>query len=270
MPTHDRTRFHPPTPRVIIGAGADRAPDRAYGCVVATTNGALDFTAFDALTFDCYGTLIDWETGIDRALREALGPSAGDMHTDELLERYAVHEAEIERGPYLRYRDVLSEAARRLARDLGTEMTDDAAARFGGSVGDWPAFPDSAAALKRLSTRYRLGVITNCDDDLFASSRPRLGVDWDWVVTAQQVGSYKPNPRNFEFAFETIDVPRTRILHVAQSLFHDHVVAKRLGMSTVWINRRHDRPGSVATPATDATPDLEFPDMASFAARAVE
>jgi 2-haloacid dehalogenase len=234
-----------------------------------TQNDAIDFSAFDALTFDCYGTLIDWETGIDRALREALGGSARDVSTDRLLELYARHEAEIENGPYRRYRDVLANAARGVAGDLGTEIDDAAAARFGGSVGDWPAFADSADALKQLKTRYRLGVITNCDDDLFAASRPRLGVEWDWVITAQQVGSYKPNPRNFEFAFETIHVPRKRILHVAQSLFHDHVVAKKLGMSSVWINRRHDRPGSGATPVADARPDLEFPDMASFAAAAV-
>ncbi|MFL5680903.1 MAG: haloacid dehalogenase type II [Chloroflexota bacterium] len=236
---------------------------------MATQDDAIDFSAFDALTFDCYGTLIDWESGIVRGLRDALGSAARDVSRDRLLELYAAHEAEIENGPYRRYREVLAEAARGVARDLGTDIDDAAAARFGGSVGDWPAFPDSAAALKQLKTRYRLGVITNCDDDLFAASRPRLGVDWDWVITAQQVGSYKPNPRNFEFAFETIDVPRKRILHVAQSLFHDHVVAKKLAMSTVWINRRHDRPGSGATPPADARPDIEFPDMASFAAAAV-
>ena len=139
---------------------------------------------------------------------------------------------------------------------------------FGGSVADWPAFPDSAAALARLKTRFRLGVITNCDDDLFAASNRRLGVDFDWVVTAEQARGYKPRLANFELAFERIDVPRDRILHVAQSLFHDHVPAKGLGMTTVWIDRRHDRPGSGATPPANATPDLVFPDMASFAAAA--
>jgi 2-haloacid dehalogenase len=144
-------------------------------------------------------------------------------------------------------------------------MTDDAARTFGASVGDWPAFPDSADALTRLKQRYRLGVITNCDDDLFARSNRRLGVTFDWVITAQQVGSYKPNPRNFEVAFQRMGVPRDRILHVAQSLFHDHVPAKRLGLTTAWINRRHDRSGSGATPPAEAKPDLETPDMATFA-----
>ena len=127
----------------------------------------------------------------------------------------------------------------------------------------------SSEALRRLQERFRLGVITNCDDDLFAASSRRLGIAFDWVVTAQQAGSYKPDPHNFEFAFERIGLPRARILHVAQSLFHDHVPAKRLGLSTVWINRRHDRPGSGATPPADATPDLETHNMASFAELAI-
>ena len=139
-------------------------------------------------------------------------------------------------------------------------------AAFSGSVGDWPAFPDSAAALAALKARFRLGVITNCDDDLFAHSNRRLGVEFDWVITAQQARGYKPNPANFVFAFERIDVPRERILHVAQSLFHDHVPAKALGMTTVWIDRRQGRDGFGATPPAEAVPDLVVPDMRSFAA----
>jgi 2-haloacid dehalogenase len=135
-------------------------------------------------------------------------------------------------------------------------------------VVDWPAFPDSSAALNRLGLRFGLGVVTNCDDDLFAASNRRLGVDFDWVVTAEQVGAYKPNEANFHAAFERLGLPRERILHVAQSLFHDHVPARGLGLRTVWIDRRHDRPGSGATPPATATPDATFPDMASFAAAA--
>ena len=152
-----------------------------------------------------------------------------------------------------------------MAAGLGVEPDPAEVAAFADSVGDWPAFPDSSAALARLHERFRLGVITNCDDDLFARSAARLGIDFDWVVTAQQVGRYKPDERNFELAFERIGLPRERILHVAQSLYHDHVTAKRLGLSTVWIDRRHGRPGSGATPPADATPDATYPDMASFA-----
>jgi 2-haloacid dehalogenase len=136
-------------------------------------------------------------------------------------------------------------------------------------VADWPAFADSAAALARLGRHFRLGVITNCDTDLFARSNERLGVHFEWVITAEQLGSYKPNPRNFELALEQIGGPRSRHLHVAQSLFHDHVPAQALGLTTVWIDRRRGRPGSGATPAAVATPDYVFADMASFAAAAI-
>jgi 2-haloacid dehalogenase len=224
----------------------------------------LDFGRFEALTFDCYGTLIDWESGIARALRAALGPGVPSSD-DELLELYGRHESELEAGPYLAYREILSRACVRMGRAYGIEASDDAARRFGASVGDWPAFPDSAAALARLATRFRLGVLTNCDDDLFALSEKRLGVRFEWVVTAQQVRSYKPSPQHFLVALERMDVPRDRILHVAQSLFHDHVPARRLGLATAWIDRRHDRPGSGATPPATATPDLTAPDMATFA-----
>src|SRR5262245_890753 len=185
---------------------------------------------------------------------------------DEVLEVYAGFEAEAEAGPYLRYRDVLARCMGDVATHYGADSSAAERAAFGDSVGEWPAFPDSAAALAALHRRFRLGVITNCDDDLFARSAERLATDFDWVVTAQSVGGYKPDPRNFEVALDRIGLPPERILHVAQSLFHDHVPARRLGLSTVWIDRRHDRPGFGATPPADATPDATFPDMASFAA----
>lgn len=229
----------------------------------------FEFDRFDALTFDCYGTLIDWERGILDGLRPVFAAHAVEVDDEDLLGAYATVESELEAGPYLTYRSVLAEALRRLAWQHGFDPTGEEVDGFGGSVERWPAFPDSAAALARLRTRFRLGVITNCDDDLFAFSSRRLGDPFEWVVTAQQAGGYKPRIRNFELAFERIGLPRERILHVAQSLFHDHVPAKRLGLSSVWIDRRHGRPGSGATPAADATPDLVFPDMASFAEAAV-
>ena len=232
----------------------------------------IDYGAFEALTFDCYGTLIDWETGILAGLRAALQAHDVEAEDEELLVAYADSEATLEAGPYLRYRDILAGALRTIATGFGTTVTDAEAARFGGSVADWPAFPDSAAALARLKTRFRLGVLTNCDDDLFAASNRRLGVEFDWVVTAQQVGSYKPDERNFAALFEqlvTDGVLPERTLHVAQSLFHDHVPAKRLGLTAVWIDRRHGREGSGATPPADVRPDATFTSMADFAAAAV-
>lgn len=233
------------------------------------TDSIIDYGAFDALTFDCYGTLIDWESGLLAGLRPVLAAHGITADDEALLQIYAGFEADAEAGPYLTYRDVLGAGLRGVGATLGFVPTDDEVAAFGGSVVDWPAFPDSAAALARLAARYRLGVITNCDDDLFAASNRRLGVTFDWIVTAQQARGYKPRIANFELAFERIDVPRDRILHVAQSLFHDHVPAKALGMTTVWIDRRHDRPGSGATPPANATPDATFPSLAMFADAAV-
>jgi 2-haloacid dehalogenase len=225
----------------------------------------IDFAAFDALTFDCYGTLIDWESGILDALGPILAAHGIERESDELLEVYARREAELEAGPYRMYADVLGRALVGLAADLGFTPTPSEVAAFSRSVGAWPPFPDSAAALAELKSRFRLGVITNCDDDLFALSNRRLGVAFDWVVTAQQAKGYKPRPENFLYAFERIDVPRDRILHVAQSLFHDHVPAKALGMTTVWIDRRHGRSGFGATPPAQATPDLIVPDLRTLA-----
>jgi 2-haloacid dehalogenase len=230
---------------------------------------AIDFDDFDVLTFDCYGTLIDWESGLLAALRAPMAAHGITAQDDVLLEAFARHEADIEGGPYRPYRAVLGEVLDRIVREHGGETEAAEREAFGGSVADWPPFPDSAAALARLHERFRLGVITNCDDDLFAASEARLGTSFDWVVTAQQAKRYKPNPRGFELMFERVGLPPARILHVAQSLFHDHVVARRLGLSTVWVDRRAGREGGGATPPAEATPTLVVPDMASLAALAV-
>jgi 2-haloacid dehalogenase len=230
---------------------------------------ALDFERFDVISFDCYGTLIDWETGLLDALRPIAMAHGAAVTDDALLEAFARYEAAVEAGSYRPYREVLGAALRGVGEDLGFEPTEEEVERFGGSVVNWPAFADSTAALASLHERFALAVITNCDDDLFAASADRLGATFDWVVTAQQARRYKPNPRGFELAFEQIGLPTSRILHVAQSLFHDHVPAKRLGLTTVWVDRRGDRPGSGATPPATARPDLTVPDMATLATLAV-
>ena len=241
-----------PVLRRAIGSGPLMAPP-------------LDPAAFDVLTFDCYGTLIDWETGLLAALRPQLGESVAGVSDDALLELFAKVEHEAQ-SPYQPYRAVLEQSLGDLASMLGLPAPGpEQEAAFGASVPDWPAFADSAAALARLQTRYRLAVITNCDDDLFAGSAARLGVKFDDVVTAQQAGAYKPEERPFLLAFERLGVPRARILHVAQSLWHDHVTARRLGLTSVWINRRAGRSGGGATPPADASPDLELPDLRALA-----
>ena len=225
----------------------------------------VDYQAYDALTFDCYGTLIDWESGILAGLRAALGDSISDVSDEQLLQEFSRHEHEAE-VPYKGYREVLGLTLRLLAAERGITTSADQEAQFGGSVVDWPAFPDSHDALAKLQKVFKLVVITNCDDDLFAASAKRLGIDFDEVITAQQVGSYKPNIENFHFAHEkiarTLGISKDRILHVAQSLFHDHGPAKSIGMTTVHISRR----GNGAAPAANATPDQVLPDMATFAA----
>jgi 2-haloacid dehalogenase len=228
----------------------------------------LDFDAYEVLSFDCYGTLIDWESGILNGLRPVLAAHGARPPDEELLVHYAECEAALEAGEYRPYREVLGLALRGVGAAYGVLPTAEEVERFSGSVEDWPAFADSAQALARLRQRFKLAVITNCDDDLFAASNRRLGVDFDWIVTAQQARSYKPSARNFELAFVKIGVPRERILHVAQSLFHDHAPAKKLDLATVWINRRHDKAGFGATPPAEATPDVAVPDMATFADRA--
>ena len=225
----------------------------------------VDYQAYDALTFDCYGTLIDWESGILAGLRVALGDSISDVSDEQLLQEFSRHEHEAE-VPYKGYREVLGLTLRLLAAERGITTSAEQEAQFGGSVVDWPASPDSHDALAKLQKVFKLVVITNCDDDLFAASAKRLGIEFDEVITAQQVGSYKPNIANFHFAHEkiarTLGISKDRILHVAQSLFHDHGPAKSIGMTTVHISRR----GNGAAPAATATPDQVFPDMETFAA----
>jgi 2-haloacid dehalogenase len=225
----------------------------------------LDFTPFTHLTFDCYGTLIDWEGGILAALRPIMERYGIERTDDQLLELFGELEAAAEAGPYQSYRGILATVIDGFGERLGFTPTAEERAAFSGSVVDWPAFPDSAAALAVLKEYFALVVISNIDDDLFAASASKLGEPFTDVITAQQVGSYKPNRQNFRFALEKLGVPQGAILHVAQSLFHDIAPAKDLGFTTVWVNRRHDRPGDGATPPATATPDLEVPDMQTLA-----
>jgi 2-haloacid dehalogenase len=233
---------------------------------------ALDYDAYDVLTFDCYGTLIDWEAGLSTALRSALGDAASELDDEDLVTRVAglEHDAET---PGRRYREVLALCLRGVAAQLGATVSATQTEAFGGSVADWPAFPDSSEALQRLHTRFALATITNCDDDLFAASEQRLGVSFDVVVTAQRAGRYKPDPAGFRLAHERIErelgVSKDRILHVAQSLFHDHVPAKALGMQTVWIDRREGRAGGATPAAAAVEPDARFSTMRAFAQDAV-
>lgn len=231
----------------------------------------MKLTDFDALSFDCYGTLIDWEHGLKGGLMKvaSLSPKAPDI--DTLLETYGVEESRVEReNPGMRYPDVIATSITATGAAHGIEVPDALTKEIGASVPSWPAFPDSPEALARLKERYKLIILSNVDKESFAGSNARLNVEFDAILTAEDIGSYKPDSRNFEALFakiDELDIPRERLLHVAQSLFHDHVPAKAAGMTTVWIDRRGNKPGGGATPIPDdaVQPDWTFPSMAAFA-----
>ena len=227
----------------------------------------LRWNDFEVLTFDCYGTLIDWEAGILEALRPIFAAHHTDLVPDRTLELYGELESAAEHGEYREYKAVLRAVLEGLGARLGFVPTAQELRQFSMSVKDWPAFPDSAPALQALHRKYRLAIISNIDDDLFAFSAARLQTKFDWIITAQQAKSYKPSLTNFRLAFDRIGVPQNRILHVAQSLFHDIAPAHVLGLSTVWVNRRKNTEGSGATPVAQARPDLEVPDLRSLAGK---
>jgi putative hydrolase of the HAD superfamily len=232
----------------------------------------VQFDHFDALSFDCYGTLIDWEAGIATVLRSWAARRELDLDDEALLAAYSTHEARAEaEHPDELYPQILARSLRQLGAELGRAVTDEDAAALARSVPDWPAFDDSHEALAQLGSRYKLIILSNIDRESFAASNRRLGVQFTSIITAQDVGSYKPAQRNFDALLAEaarLGVGAGNLLHVAQSLFHDHVPAKRAGLPTVWINRRHDRLGWGATPAPAGAvaPDWEFPSMAAFAA----
>ena len=226
---------------------------------------AIDFDTVEALTFDCYGTLIDWESGILRALDALLDPAASKPDHDTLLEQFGRFEPAAEQGPFRPYRAVLEDVARMFGDAYSVEVDDIEAAAFASSVPLWPPFPDSSEALRALAGRYRIAIVSNVDDDLFEGSAARLGVTFDEVVTAEQVGSYKPARAHFDEVLERLSLPREQVVHCAQSLYHDIGPASALGFRCVWVNRRAGRAGTGATPPATATTHLEVPDLATLA-----
>ena len=219
-------------------------------------------TDFKVLTFDCYGTLIDWESGLFTAMQPLLAKVGRDISRDEVLETFARHESAQEGAtPSMRYSDVLAVVHGRMAEEWGAEASDEENRNFGASVPDWPAFPDSPAALKYLKSHYRLVILSNVDRASFAGSKARLGVEFDAVYTAEEIGSYKPDRRNFEFMLARLaeqGFERRTILHTAQSLFHDHVPANAMGLASAWIDRRHGAEGGGATVMPESMPRLDF------------
>jgi 2-haloacid dehalogenase len=223
----------------------------------------MTLTDFDALTFDCYGTLIDWETGMLAAL-EPLAARAKKQRPshEEILEAYALHEhAQEHQTPHLKYSQLLAVTYKRLAENWSTPASWDECLAFGQSLRNWLPFPDTVEALKYLKQHYRLYVLSNVDNESFAYTNRRLEVQFDGIMTAEDIGSYKPNPRNFEYLLDRLasqGIRKERILHVAQSLFHDHAVANQFGLASCWINRHHGRATGGATKRPADMPRLDF------------
>lgn len=222
----------------------------------------MKLTDFKVLTFDCYGTLIDWETGLYTALQPLLKKGGVTLRRDEVLATFARHESEQQTAtPQMVYSELLTEVHRRLAREWNVTDQEQDALAFGKSVPEWPAFPDTPAALQYLKRHYKLVILSNVDRVSFAGSNRRLGVTFDAICTAQDIGSYKPDPRNFTYLMETIaklGLSKADILHTAQSLFHDHAPAQAAGLRSAWIDRRHDREGWGATVPPPGTPKFDF------------
>jgi 2-haloacid dehalogenase len=228
----------------------------------------LNFDQFRVLTFDCYGTLIDWESGILAALNAALAAHGRTIPAQELLSAYSEIEPQIQNEHYMLYREVLAEVMRRLGKRFKVSFTPAEIASLADSIRDWQPYPDTVAALRKLHTRYKLAIISNIDDDLFAFSAKKLQIPFDEVITAQQVRSYKPSLKNFEVAFQRIGLPKENILHVAESTHHDIAPANALGLHCVWVNRRAVT-GQGASIAANVRPDLIVTNLAELASMAV-
>lgn len=222
----------------------------------------MKLTDFKALTFDVYGTLIDWETGMLENLNPLTDRMEPALDRNRILQAHARHESSQQRHtPAKHYQDLLATVYRRLAEEWGVQVSWEECRTYGRSVRNWPAFPDTAEALRYLKQRYKLVVLSNVDNESFAFSSRKLGVDFDAVYTAEDIGSYKPSDRNFEYMLEKIGdigVGKEEILHTAESMFHDHQPANRHGLAACHIYRRHDQDGFGATMKPERMPEVQF------------
>ncbi len=225
----------------------------------------LDFSRFKILTFDCYGTLIDWESGIFSAVRPILATHGKSISDALLLEMYGELEAQAEQGEFRCYRDVLQLVVNGFGNQLGFEPTDEEKRSLPESLNNWLPFADTVRALEQLKSKFKLAVISNVDDDLFAASAKKLKVEFDYVITAQQASCYKPGISIFKLALKTIGIAPEYILHCGQSVYHDVIPAQSLGMSTVWVKRPSPRAGIGAVKPASGQPDLQVPSLETLA-----
>jgi 2-haloalkanoic acid dehalogenase type II len=230
----------------------------------------MKLSDFSTLTFDCYGTLIDWESGMIAGLEPLTSQLSQPLSRDEILQRHAHHESTQQRWtPAKRYADLLSIVYKRLAEEWELSVSTEECKAYGQSVKDWPAFADSAVSLQYLKQHYKLVILSNVDNQSFAGSNEWLQVAFDAIYTAEDVGSYKPSDRNFEYMLEQLQhrgINREHILHTAESMFHDHVPGKRHNLASCWIYRRHNQKGFGATmnPGDLPAVDFQFNSMAEL------
>jgi len=239
----------------------------------------MNYNDFKFLSFDCYGTLIDWESGIWNAFQPViLFNNRNDLTREKVLRNFALLESEQQKQtPSMLYSEILFNVHKKFTEENELKSTDELDKNFGSSVPFWPAFADSADALRILKSKFKLVILSNVNVAGFTSSNRWLGVEFDEIYTAEHVGSYKPNPSNFEYMFDNLkkahDAEKKDILHVAQSLFHDHVPAKEFGMNTVWIDRQNlskgGNWGATKVVENQPKPDVIFEDLISFANKAV-
>jgi 2-haloacid dehalogenase len=231
----------------------------------------MRLTDFKVMTFDCYGTLIDWETGMFEALKPLVSRVGRQLSRDEILQAHARHEsAQQIMTPTRLYRDLLAVVYKRLAEEWGVPVSWDECVAYGLSARNWPPFPDSADTLQYLKKYYRLVILSNVDNESFAFSNKNLQVEFDAIFTAEDIGSYKPSPRNFTYMLEKLEAygfTKGDILHTAESLFHDHRPANDIGLASCWIHRRHDQDGFGATmlPGSMPSHDFRFVSLADLA-----
>ncbi len=222
----------------------------------------MKLSDFKVLTFDCYGTLIDWESGMVKAMTPLTSKVQPALPRNAILQAHARHES-MQQGytPAKVYSDLLAVVYKRLADEWGVAVRWEECLAYGRSVGDWPAFADSAAALQYLKKHFKLVILSNVDNASFALSNQRLSVDFDAIYTAEDIGSYKPDRRNFEYMLENIvglGVQKGEILHTAESMFHDHAPANATGLKSAWIYRRHADQGYGATMSPGQVPHHDF------------
>ena len=222
----------------------------------------MKLTDFKVLTFDCYGTLIDWESGMMEGLGDLIERSGRELARGEILQAHARHESAQQKWtPARRYEELLQTVYRRLAEEWGVRVTRAECEAYGRSVRSWPAFGDCRDALGYLKRHYKLVILSNVDNDSFAASNEKLGVEFDAVYTAEDIGSYKPADRNFEYMLGNLaamGIGKGDILHTAESMFHDHGPANRFGLASCWIYRRHGEAGSGATMTLEDMPGYDF------------